>query len=121
MSDLLVIIEAGSETVVEVTDIEEVIILADEGPQGVQGPQGVPGIQGIPGPPGSGTSSGAFIYTWQTLETLIVISHNLGHDVNVDVTDTAGTRLGIFGCINLDPNTVQLSFLAPVAGTATIT
>jgi hypothetical protein len=73
------------------------------------------GTEGEPGPPGSGDLNTSA--TWNTPETSVTITHNLGKYPSVTVVDSAGT-LVVAGVTYPSLNVVQLAFSAPFSGTA---
>lgn len=85
-----------------------------EGPQGVQGPQGIQGPQGPQGEPSGPVS---YTHTQYSSSAVWSITHNLGYNPNVTVSDSAGTI--IEGAIAYPTsNTIVLSFSSAFAGTA---
>jgi hypothetical protein len=76
---------------------------------------GTEGEEGPAGPPGSGDLH--FTYTWNTAETSVTITHNLGKYPSVTVVDSAGTWV-VGGVTYVSLNVVQLTFSAPFSGTA---
>ena len=114
---------------VVVQPTEQVLEVSDpgvSGPQGIegpQGPQGIQGVQGVEGPQGiqgvQGEPSGpvAYTHTQYSSSASWTVSHNLGYNPNVTVSDSAGTI--IEGEIAYpSSNTIVLNFSSAFAGTA---
>jgi hypothetical protein len=96
------------------------------GPQGIPGPTGATGAQGPTGPQGAqgpqgpqGDPSGpvSYTHTQYSASASWSITHNLGYNPNVTVSDSAGTI--IEGAIAYPTSsTIVLSFSSAFAGTA---
>jgi hypothetical protein len=108
----VVVENVGAPTVVLEPPPPSTVVLsaAPQGPAGPAGPQGPPG--------GHGNAE----YTFDQASPLATwtIAHGLGGIPVVSVVDTAGTRIGGFGCSFPDFNTAVLTFNPPLAGTATL-
>jgi hypothetical protein len=88
-----------------------------QGPQGVEGPQGAEGPQGIQGVQGEPSGPVAYTHTQYSSSASWTVSHNLGYNPNVTVSDSAGTI--IEGEIAYpSSNTIVLNFSSAFAGTA---
>ena len=83
------------------TTIIEVIV---PGPQGIPGPQGASGLEGYNHTQGSASA------TW-------TVAHNLGYRPVVDARNTGGAVI-LGEVLHLTVNTLHISFLSAVAGTA---
>ena len=85
------------------------------GVTGQRGPQGQPGPVGPTGP--QGPSGQSFTYTPPDARTTWTITHNLGFNPNVTVSDSVGTEY--FGQISYtNSNSLILTFSQAVYGTA---
>jgi hypothetical protein len=105
---------------VVVQPTEQVLEVSDpgvSGPQGVEGPQGAEGPQGIQGVQGEPSGPVAYTHTQYSSSASWTVSHNLGYNPNVTVSDSAGTI--IEGEIAYpSSNTIILNFSSAFAGTA---
>lgn len=85
------------------------------GPPGSDGNDGAPGIQGPPGAPGSAPQ--AYVHDQAVPASVWVITHSLGYQPNVTVSDSAGTVTE--GDITYDSATqITLTFTTSFAGKA---
>jgi hypothetical protein len=85
------------------------------GVPGQRGPKGDTGPQGATGP--QGPSGQSFTYTPSDARTTWTITHNLGFNPNVTVSDSFGTEY--FGQISYtNSNSLTLTFSQAVYGTA---
>jgi hypothetical protein len=85
------------------------------GVPGQRGPTGATGPKGDTGP--QGPSGQSFTYTPADARTTWIISHNLGFNPNVTVSDSVGTEY--FGQISYtNSNSLTLTFSQAVYGTA---
>jgi hypothetical protein len=93
----------------------EVDIAILPGVPGQRGPKGDTGPQGATGP--QGPSGQSFTYTPSDARTTWTITHNLGFNPNVTVSDSFGTEY--FGQISYtNSNSLTLTFSQAVYGTA---
>lgn len=92
-------------------------LVGPQGPQGPQGVQGVQGVQGAQGPQGEPSGPVAYTHTQYSSSASWAITHNLGYNPNVTVSDSAGTI--IEGGISYpNSSTIVLSFSSAFAGIA---
>ena len=101
------------ENTVNVSKVENNVIIAASGTQGPIGQTGPTGPQGPQGDPGIG----AYIHTQDTATSTWTINHNLGFFPNVEIVDSAGSAvIGNYQFINA--NTLVATFRDPFAGKA---
>lgn len=109
-----------AEQVIEVHDPGVAGPEGDVGPVGPVGPTGATGPIGETGPQGpQGEPSGpvSYSYTQYAASNIWVITHNLGYNPNVTVSDSAGTI--IEGAIEYqNSNRLVLTFSASFSGSA---
>lgn len=97
---------------VEVVSVDRTLVVKDGRGLGPQGPVGPPGAPGTPG-----AAPQAYVHTQNAVSSTWFITHNLGFQPAVTVTDSGGT--GVEGEINrIDNNHLSLSFTSAFAGTA---
>lgn len=76
------------------------------------------GVQGPPGPAGPAGSS--YEHTQAVAATVWTVPHNLGYRPGVTVLTTGGLEV-LADVLHLSANTLTITFLAPLAGTARLT
>lgn len=116
------VIEVDGSTVIEVADPSVTVIevttpdlIGPSGPQGVAGPIGVIGPAGPTGP--VGPFAPLFIQTFNVPSAVWVIHHNLMTYPVVTTVDLNGDE--VIGDVTApDINTVVVTFVMPMAGTA---
>jgi hypothetical protein len=115
---LLVTIDSTAPPEVVITPSVAVVEIAAVGLQGGVGPAGADGATGPQGPPGASGNAAVFYHHDQMVASdLWTVTHNLGYNPNVSVTDSAGTNYE--GLVTYVDNTsLTLTFSAAFAGTA---
>lgn len=76
------------------------------------------GVQGPPGPAGPAGSS--YEHTQAVVSSVWTVPHNLGYRPGVTVLTTGGLEV-IADVLHLSADTLTITFLAPLAGTARLT
>jgi hypothetical protein len=128
--DIIVKIVPGPQYDATVRIVPAPELTGPQGPQGDPGPQGLPGEEGAPGNQGpqglqgnqgpkgdKGESGGDYTHNQGSVASTWYVTHNLGFNPSVNVTDSAGTVVDAEIWYN-NINTLEVRFTVGISGKA---